>query len=629
MTAIKHVLKVLAIIASASLSGYLLESYVTGTDLLNFYFVTLIGLLPIFLSFSIFGMTWFAYRRNRDNHSLFMGTAFLAIGLLDLFQMFSYPFLPDFSPEKSATLYGVTRLISAPLFLASAFIYKDTLPRLINKSIMFASALVLAAVVIVMVLFFSGNQPVMFNLDGSASAARILQLLITAAIILYASYMYAKRVGQTGQNYLILLIYSFIILIFSDILYFSYEISGRLLKIIGFYYVNAVLYRYSIELPYEKLAEAEEKLLHAAREKYRNLFDNANDAIITTDTKDRVTAWNRSAEKIFGWNAEEARGKKLSLLIVPPNLYVDREEVLRNVKSGEKLNGVMTARTRKDGARIDVSETLSPILDVNNEIAGLSAIIRDITETKKEEELRREKERFEYASKVKSEFLANMSHQIRTPLNALIGFSELMKQRISGELNETQQRYIDNILASGKFLLDLVNDLLDLSKVESGKIEMSIEKISVPAAINEALTLIKENATRHNVLLKTEFDPTLDFIEADRRRFKQILINLLGNAVKYSKPEGGIVTITAKKEGDMARFSVSDTGIGIKKEYLGGLFERFEYLEPELTRKYEGAGLGLALSKKLVELHGGKIMVESRFGEGSTFTFLLSLKEVR
>jgi len=282
---------------------------------------------------------------------------------------------------------------------------------------------------------------------------------------------------------------------------------------------------------------------------------------------------------------------------------------------------------RKDGTEFPIELSLATWKKEKGTF--YSGIIRDITERKKTEQVLLENARLAYASKVKSEFLANMSHQLRTPLNALIGFSELMRQRISGELNETQQRYIDNILASGKFLLDLVNDLLDLSKVESGKIEMSIEKISVPAAINEALTLIKENATRHNVLLKTEFDPTLDFIEADRRRFKQILINLLGNAVKYSKPEGGIVTITAKKEGGMARFSVSDTGIGIKKEYLGGLFERFEYLEPELTRKYEGAGLGLALSKKLVELHGGKIMVESRFGEGSTFTFLLPLKEVR
>ncbi len=628
MIVVKHVLKLLAIIASASLSGYLLESYVTGTDLLNFYFVTLIGLLPIFLSFSIFGMTWFAYRRNKDNHSLFMGTAFLAIGLLDLFQMFSYPFLPDFSPEQSAILYGAARLISAPLFLASAFIYKDTLPRLVNKSVMLVSALGLSAAVIIMGFFYSDNLPLMFNLDGSPSTARIFQLVITAAIILYAGYLYARRVQQTGQEYLILLIYSFIILIFSDVLYFSYEISGRLLKIIGFYYINAVLYRYSIELPYEKLAEAEEKLLHAAREKYRNLFDNANDAIITTDAKDRITAWNRSAEKIFGWSAGEAIGKKLSLLIVPPNLYVDREEVLRNVKSGEKLTGAMTVRLRKDGARIDVSETLSPILDVNNEIAGLSAIIRDITETRKEEELRREKERFEYASKVKSEFLAIMSHQLRTPLNALIGFSELMKQKISGELNETQERYIDNILTSGKFLQGIVDDLFDLSKVETGKIELSIERIPVHAAINETLTLIKEKATKHNVLLKTELDPTLDFIDADGQRFRQVLINLLDNAVKYSKPEGGIVTIKAKKEGGMARFSVSDTGIGIKKEYLGEVFERFEH-ESGMTKKYEGTGLGLALSKKLVELHGGKIMVESRFGEGSTFTFLLPLKEVK
>ncbi len=184
---------------------------------------------------------------------------------------------------------------------------------------------------------------------------------------------------------------------------------------------------------------------------------------------------------------------------------------------------------------------------------------------------------------------------------------------------------VDYRANTGNHLLALINDILDLSKVEAGKIELVIEKLSVPQAVNEGLTLVKEKAMRHNIKLKTELDPELEFIGVDRLRFKQILFNLLSNAVKFSKPEGGVVTVTTEKEGDMARFSVTDTGIGIKKENMGKLFKEFEQVSTGISRIYGGTGLGLAISKKLVEMHGGTIMAESRYGEGSTFTFLLPI----
>ncbi|MDP2752932.1 MAG: HAMP domain-containing sensor histidine kinase, partial [Nitrospirota bacterium] len=171
-----------------------------------------------------------------------------------------------------------------------------------------------------------------------------------------------------------------------------------------------------------------------------------------------------------------------------------------------------------------------------------------------------------------------------------------------------------------------INDILDLSKVEAGKTELVFEKISVPEAINESIILIKEKAAKHNIIIKKEFDPELDFIEADKQRFKQILFNLLSNAVKFSKPDGGVVTIATKKLGDSAEISVSDTGIGIKPKNMGKLFQKFEQLESEISNKYGGTGLGLAISKQLVEMHGGRIWAESKYGEGGTFTFILPLK---
>ncbi len=268
----------------------------------------------------------------------------------------------------------------------------------------------------------------------------------------------------------------------------------------------------------------------------------------------------------------------------------------------------------------------SPVKDDNGKIRQINEIVIDITERKHAEETRLENERLAAADRAKSEFFANMSHELRTPLNSIIGFSELMKQGTAGKLNEKQKHFIDNIFTSGTFLLSLINDILDLSKIEAGKIELAPEKMSVPVTIKETFSLIKEKAMKHNVVLNTEFDTELEFIEADKQRAKQILFNLLSNAVKFSKEEGGTITITTKKERDMAKISVSDAGIGIKEENMKKLFQKFEQLESGISQKYGGTGLGLAITKQLVELHGGKIRAESKYGEGSTFTFMLPIE---
>ncbi len=298
--------------------------------------------------------------------------------------------------------------------------------------------------------------------------------------------------------------------------------------------------------------------------------------------------------------------------------------ILPSLKNTGHWSGELLAR-HKDGGIFPVWLSTSMIIDTKDEPMAMVSVVSDITEFKKAEKIRMENMRLAIASSAKSEFLANMSHELRTPLNSIIGFSELLQQNSHGDLNEKQNKYVDNVLTSSKFLLNLINDILDLSKVEAGKIEPVFEKMPVHAVINETMCLIKEKASKHNVLLNKEFDPDLNIIEADQQRFKQILFNLLSNAVKFSKKEGGAVTVTTKKEGDMARISVSDTGIGIKEEDMGKLFMEFEQLDPGISRKYGGTGLGLAISKKLVELHSGRIWVESRFGEGSTFAFLLPL----
>jgi signal transduction histidine kinase len=230
----------------------------------------------------------------------------------------------------------------------------------------------------------------------------------------------------------------------------------------------------------------------------------------------------------------------------------------------------------------------------------------------------------EIAGKHKSEFLANMSHELRTPLNAIIGFSEVLLERMFGEMNEKQEDYLKDIHSSGKHLLSLINDILDLAKVEAGRMELNLSKFDLPTAIDNALTLIRERAMRHSIALAAEVDPQLGELNADERKLKQILLNLLSNAVKFT-PEGGSITVGARLKGDMIEIAVTDTGIGIAPEDHAAVFEEFKQVGTDYTRKAEGTGLGLALTRRLVELHGGAMRLESEPGKGSTFAFTLPL----
>jgi signal transduction histidine kinase/CheY-like chemotaxis protein len=232
------------------------------------------------------------------------------------------------------------------------------------------------------------------------------------------------------------------------------------------------------------------------------------------------------------------------------------------------------------------------------------------------------------ASSVKSDFLMKMSHELRTPLNSVLGFSQVLKMKHHGELNEKQEQYVDNIFHSATRLLGMINDVLDLVKVEScEKLPLSIQSFQAAQAIDESLIFINNMAAQKNIIIQKKIDPGLGIIEADAQRFKQIIINLIDNAVKFSKPEGGTVNITARKNADMAMFSISDTGIGIKEEDMSRLFDLFYQADSGISRKYGGAGAGLAVTKQLVEEHGGRIWVESKYGEGSTFSFTLPLKQ--
>ena len=240
-------------------------------------------------------------------------------------------------------------------------------------------------------------------------------------------------------------------------------------------------------------------------------------------------------------------------------------------------------------------------------------------------EIEEKSRQIQAANRHKSEFLANMSHELRTPLNAIIGFSEVLQEKLFGELNEKQAEYTSDILTSGQHLLSLINEILDLSKVEAGRMELELSSFDLPLAIDNARTFVRERAVKHGITLDVDVDDRLGEYVGDERKIKQILLNLLSNAVKFTS-EGGRISITANKTDNGAEISVTDTGIGIPPAEQPTIFEEFRQVGGDYAHKKEGTGLGLTLAKKFVELHGGKIWVESQVGKGSAFIFTLPEK---
>jgi signal transduction histidine kinase len=239
-------------------------------------------------------------------------------------------------------------------------------------------------------------------------------------------------------------------------------------------------------------------------------------------------------------------------------------------------------------------------------------------------ELEQKTRELQAASQHKSEFLANMSHELRTPLNAVIGFSEVLSARMFGDLNDKQDEYLKDIHASGQHLLSLINDILDLSKIEAGRMELELTDFNLPATLDNALTLIRERAGRRGIALHMTSDERLEQVRADERKIRQVVLNLLSNAIKFT-PEGGRIDVRAIPIDGGVEMSVSDTGVGIAPEDQEAIFEEFKQVGTA-AKKVEGTGLGLALSRKFIELHGGRIWVKSQVGTGSTFTFTIPVR---
>jgi PAS domain S-box-containing protein len=360
----------------------------------------------------------------------------------------------------------------------------------------------------------------------------------------------------------------------------------------------------------------------------RGLIESSIDALVTTDPLGVITDVNRQMEQLTGVPRETLVGTPIKNYFTDPQRA---EDGVRRTLADDKLTNFELTLRARSGGTTDVSYNATTFRDTEGRLKGVFAAARDITEQRRlqvqleqrNRELEVQNLRVQEANRLKSEFLANMSHELRTPLNGIIGFSDFIATGKAGALNHQQKEYLGDIQNSGRHLLQLINDVLDLAKVESGKMELLPEAFSPAKAVNEVCSVLKPMAEAKHLVIKTVVSPRLETMRLDPRRFRQVLYNLLSNAVKFTD-EAGHVDIAVQPHGDkMIELRVRDTGIGIKKEDLKRLFTEFEQLDSGAARKYQGSGLGLALTKKLVELQGGAITVESEVGKGSTFTVLL------
>jgi len=378
----------------------------------------------------------------------------------------------------------------------------------------------------------------------------------------------------------------------------------------------------------------ERKLAETAMAQMAAIVESSDDAIISKDLNGIIVSWNEGAERLFGYTAAEVIGKSITILI-PPDRADEESYILERIRRGDTVDHYETVRRRKDGSEVDISLTVSPIRDRSGKVIGASKIARDITERKRaeierEELLRREsaaRAEAEKAARLKDEFLATVSHELRSPLNAILGWAGMMNGERLDE--EKAARAFEVIYRNAYAQNQLIGDLLDVSRIITGKLRLDVRMVELIPIINAAMDAIRPAAEAKQIKLVSSLDPPAGLAAVDPDRMQQIVWNLLSNAVKFT-PRGGQIAVRLEREVEHITIIVSDTGSGIEPEFLPFVFDRFRQHEGVTTRAHGGLGLGLAIVRHLVELHGGTVSADSPgSGQGATFTVTLPLAAPR
>ena len=374
------------------------------------------------------------------------------------------------------------------------------------------------------------------------------------------------------------------------------------------------------------------------------IVTSSDDGIIGKDLNGIITSWNVGAERIFGYTTAEIIGTSIMRLI-PPDRQEEEAEILYRIRRGERWDHFETIRVAKDGRRLNVSITVSPIKDSTGQVVGASKVLRDITDRKKAEEAlekareiaeaanrdrlqlldseREARSQAERASRVKDEFLATLSHELRTPLNAILGWANIL--RLGKVQGEELKEGLDTIERNACVQSQLIEDLLDMSRIISGKVRLDVQRVDLPAVLKESIETVRATAEAKGVRLQAVVDPFAGPISGDPNRLRQVFWNLLSNAIKFTPKDGKVLVLLERVDLEVeARFI--DTGQGIAAEFLPYVFDRFYQADASTTRRHGGLGLGLAIVKQLVELHGGNVHVKSGgIGQGATFAVHLPL----